>query len=178
MARRAASPPPFARAGRRRLRAGAGRIVLGVMCVGLLAVSRGGESVAGADGGVAPPAAEATSAAPAAVIEAAAAADHVGEECVVEMVVRAARALADKNICFLNSRKDRRAENNFTAVIFEDGLTRFRAAGIENPALHFLDRRIRVRGVVGVHGDRPQIVVEDPAQIELVESRDEPTAAD
>lgn len=97
------------------------------------------------------------------------AADHVGDECVVEMVVRAARALADQDICFLNSRRDRRDEDNFTAVIFKGGLERFRAAGIENPALHFLDRRIRVRGVIAEHKDRPQIVVEDPAQIEIVE---------
>lgn len=102
-------------------------------------------------------------------IDAAHAAEHLGEECIVEMVVRAARALADKDICFLNSRRDRRAEDNFTAVIFKDGLQRFREAGIENPALRFLDCRIRVRGVVGKHQDRPQIVVEDPAQIEVVQ---------
>lgn len=110
----------------------------------------------------------------AATIAADAAADHVGEECVVEMVVRAARVLADKDICFLNSRKDRRDEGNFTVVIFKDGLERFRDAGIENPALHFLDRRIRVRGVIGTHQDRPQIVVDDPTQIEVVEKPEEP----
>jgi hypothetical protein len=104
-----------------------------------------------------------------AVVAAADAGDHVGEECVVEMVVRAARALADKDVCFLNSEKDRRAEDNFTAVIFEEGLAKFRDAGIENPALHFLDRKIRVRGVVAEHKDQPQIVVRQPDQIEVVD---------
>ena len=104
----------------------------------------------------------------AAVVVAADAADHVGEECVVEMVVRAARALADKEICFLNSSQDRRDEDNFTVVIFKAGLEAFREAGIENPALHFLDKKIRVRGVVGEHKERPQIVVTDPGQIEVV----------
>ena len=97
------------------------------------------------------------------------AADHIGDECVVEMVVRAARALVDKDVCFLNSRKDRDSPANFTAVIFKQGLQRFREQGVENPALHFLDRKIRVRGVIGEHKDRPQIIVEDPAQIEFVE---------
>lgn len=122
------------------------------------------------------PAATAEAATPAAgpTIDDEAAAAHVGEECVVEMVVRAARTLDDSDICFLNSRKDRRDDHNFTAVIFKVGLERFRAAGIENPALHFLDRRVRVRGVIATHKDRPQIVVEDPDQIEVVE---EPAAA-
>lgn len=113
----------------------------------------------------APPAAVAPT-----VIDDAAAADHVGEECVVEIVVRAARTLDDAGMCFLNSRKDRREEGNFTAVIFKGGLERFKAAGIEDPANHFLDRRIRVRGVIATHKERPQIVVDEPAQIEVVDA--------
>jgi hypothetical protein len=103
------------------------------------------------------------------VIQADAAASHVGQEVCVEMVVRAARSLADKDMCFLNSRRDHRDAETFTVVIFKPGLERFGKAGIDNPALHFLDRKIRVRGTVGMHKDRPQIVVEDPAQIELVD---------
>ena len=133
----------------------------------------------GAAGQDAMPAAEAESAAPvgtadAAVgeaprIDASEAADHVGEECVVEMVVEAGRLLEDKNMCFLNTRKDRRAADNFTVVIFRRGLERFREADIEDPASHFLDRTIRVRGTVAEHKGQPQIVVEDPEQVELVE---------
>jgi hypothetical protein len=107
-------------------------------------------------------------------IDASEAADHVGEECVVEMVVEAGRLLEDKNMCFLNTRKDRRAADNFTVVIFRRGLERFREADIEDPASHFLDRTIRVRGTVAEHKGQPQIVVEDPEQVELVE---EPAAA-
>jgi len=109
------------------------------------------------------------------IIEAAEAADHVGEECVVEMVVRAARMFDDGGRCFLNSHKNHRDEDNFTVVIFRGGLARFREADIDDPADHFLDRTIRVRGVIAEHKDRPQIVVEDPEQIELVEK---PAAAE
>ena len=148
----------------------------------VLALARG---VAGQDG--APPADTAaptggaadadggeTAVAEATVVDASTAADHVGEECVVEMVVRAARLLEDKQMCFLNTREDRREADNFTVVIFRGGLARFREADIENPADHFRDRTIRVRGVVAEHKGQPQIVVEDPEQIELVE---EPAAA-
>lgn len=104
------------------------------------------------------------------------AAGHVGEECVVELVVRAARALADKRMCFLNSSRDRDAPGNFTVVIFKEGLARFRDAGIHNPALHFLDRTIRVRGVVASYKGRAQIVVDDPDQIELVDTDGQETS--
>jgi len=97
-----------------------------------------------------------------------AAASQAGQLCVVEMTVRSSRQLDDKETCFLNSAKDHRAEGNFTAVIFREGWARFREAGIDRPAEHFLDKEIRVRGVVSLRDERPQIVVSDPAQIEIV----------
>ena len=129
------------------------------------------ESAAGGEGSVA---GGETAVAEIPTIDAAEAGEHVGEECAVEMLVQAARLLEDKNMCFLNTRQDRREPDNFTVVIFRDGLTRFREADIEDPADHFLDRRIRVRGVIAEHKGQPQIVVEYPEQIELV---DEPAAA-
>ncbi len=111
-------------------------------------------------------------------ISAADAADHVGEECTVELTVRAARSLADKDMCFLNSSRNRRDDGNFTVVIFKAGLARFKDAGIENPALHFLDRTIRVRGTVAEFKGSAQIVVDDPAQIELVEADVEAAATE
>jgi hypothetical protein len=97
-----------------------------------------------------------------------AAASQAGQLCIVEMTVRSARQLDDKETCFLNSAKNHRDEGNFTAVIFRAGFARFREAGIDRPAEHFLDKEIRVRGVVSLRDERPQIVVEDPAQIEIV----------
>lgn len=94
---------------------------------------------------------------------------HVGERGDVEMVVRAARKLPEREICFLNSRKDHRATTTFTAVIFAEGLARFREAGIDNPALHFIDRKIRVRGLIEVREGRAQITVVHPDQVEVVE---------
>ena len=97
-----------------------------------------------------------------------AAASLAGQLCIVEMRVRSARQLDDKETCFLNSAKNHRDEGNFTAVIFREGWARFREAGIDQPADHFREKEIRVRGVVSLRDERPQIVVSDPAQIEIV----------
>lgn len=103
------------------------------------------------------------------------AASHDGKECTVEMTVRSARHLEDKEMCFLNSAKQHRGADNFTVVIFKTGLARLREAGIDAPADHYLERTIRVRGVVRLREEKPQIVVEAPDQIDLVE---EPAAGD
>jgi hypothetical protein len=97
------------------------------------------------------------------------AAAHDGKACTVEMTVRSARHLDDKEMCFLNSSKQHRDADNFTVVIFKTGLVRLGEAGIAAPADHYLDRTIRVRGVVQVRNEKPQIVIETPNQIELVE---------
>lgn len=101
---------------------------------------------------------------------------HAGEECTVELVVAAARKLPGKDVCFLNSKKDHRDEDNFTVVIFKDGLERLKGDGIENPAEHFLDATIRVRGVIEKRDGRPQIVVEEPGQIVVVTPAEEADA--
>ena len=91
-------------------------------------------------------------------------------------MVAAARKLPGKDVCFLNSKKDHRDEDNFTVVIFKDGLERLKGDGIENPAEHFLDATIRVRGVIEKRDGRPQIVVEEPGQIVVVTPAEEADA--
>jgi hypothetical protein len=98
---------------------------------------------------------------------------HVGKQVRVELVVASSRLMADRGVCFLNSRKDHRDDDNFTVVIFRDGLGRFAEAGIDDPAGRFDARTIRVRGTVAERNGKPQIVVELPDQIEIIESADE-----
>lgn len=120
---------------------------------------------------------EPASAVAVAAIPAAEALSHVGEECVVEFMVENGRKLDGKDVCFLNSLKDHREKGNFTAVIFRDGLARFAADGIENPADAFLGKTIRVSGLVAERSGQAQIVVESPTQIEVVEAAD-PVSSD
>jgi hypothetical protein len=130
-----------------------------------LAVSLWSPAAIAAEEAVAEPAA---AIAPVEAVTPAEAVAHAGEECTVELVVAAARKLPGKDVCFLNSKKDHRDEDNFTVVIFKDGLERLKGDGIENPAEHFLDAMIRVRGVIEKRDGRPQIVVEEPGQIVVV----------
>ena len=99
---------------------------------------------------------------------------HVGETCTIELVVRGGRRLADKNVCFLNSRKDHRADGTFTAVIFKAGLERLASDGIAEPDVHYLNATIRVHGLVEQRQGRAQIVVEEPGQIVVVEPATSP----
>jgi DNA/RNA endonuclease YhcR with UshA esterase domain len=97
---------------------------------------------------------------------------HVGKRVTVEFVVKAGRKLDDKEICFLNSKQDHREPGTFTAVIFRAGLIRFAADGVANPGEAFLGKTIRVSGTVEDRSGQAQIVVESPAQIELVDGDD------
>ena len=135
-----------------------------------LAVSPWSPAEIAAEEAVAEPAA---AIAPVEAVTPAEAVAHAGEECTVELVVAAARKLPGKDVCFLNSKKDHRDEDNFTVVIFKDGLERLKSDGIENPAEHFLDATIRVRGVIEKRDGRPQIVVEEPGQIVVVTPAEE-----
>jgi len=107
-------------------------------------------------------------------VEPADAARHVGQWCVVTMKVSSGRLMADAGRCYLNSRKDHRDKENFTAVIFRQGLEKFAKADIDDPAAHFLDKTIRVTGTIELYKDKPQIKVELVDQIEVVS--DEATA--
>lgn len=102
-------------------------------------------------------------------VEPGAAAGHVGEWCVVTMKVSSGRLMTDAGRCYLNSRKDHRDKENFTAVIFRQGLEKFSKAGIADPATHFLDKTIRVTGTIELYKEKPQIKVELVDQIEVVD---------
>ena len=59
-------------------------------------------------------------------------------------------------------------ENTFSCVINRDGALSLRNASIENPADHFRDKLIRVRGRVTLKDNIPRIEVSDAKQIEIV----------
>jgi DNA/RNA endonuclease YhcR with UshA esterase domain len=101
--------------------------------------------------------------------------EHIGDEVVVEFVVKGGRKLDDKEICFLNSNRDHRDSGTFTAVIFRTGLARYASDGIADPATEFQGKTIRVSGVVEERNGQAQIVVASPTQIELV-ADDEPVS--
>ncbi len=96
---------------------------------------------------------------------------HKDAKVTVEFTVAAGRELADKGICFLNSEKDHKLSSNFTAFITPAGLKKFKEeAKIEQPALHFFKKKIRVTGTVQLFKEQAEIKVESPEQIKIVEA--------
>jgi hypothetical protein len=103
------------------------------------------------------------------IVKPADAAKHLNGRCTVEFVVRAANVQpSTPPIGFLNSEADFRSADNFTVVVFDEGLQKFRASGVVDFARHFADKRIRVTGQVTERRERLQITVSDPKQIEIV----------
>lgn len=96
---------------------------------------------------------------------------HVGETCAITFRVRLARR-GDSPMCFLNSEADFRNDKNFTVVIFEAGLTKFKEAGVADPVKHFDGKKVRVTGKVEQYRGRPQIRVDEPKQLEILVETD------
>jgi DNA/RNA endonuclease YhcR with UshA esterase domain len=91
------------------------------------------------------------------------AAKKVGEKVTVELEVKSARK--GNGIAFLNSEADFKDEKNFTLFINKAGLEKFKEAKIEDPADHFKGKIVRATGKVTLYRERPQIIVEDAAQL-------------
>jgi DNA/RNA endonuclease YhcR with UshA esterase domain len=97
------------------------------------------------------------------------AANWVNERVTVEMLVKAAKNCPHCSQIFLDSEEDHHDPNNVAVAVTETGAARFKGARINDPALHFKGKTIRVTGVVTLKDNRPQIEVDDPGQLEAVE---------
>jgi alkaline phosphatase D len=91
---------------------------------------------------------------------------HLKQRCTVEMRVQATGT--GGGLIFLNSAASFRSEENFTVVLDKEAQAKLKEAGVESPRGHYQDRLIRVTGVLALFRERPQIVVSDPMQIEIV----------
>jgi DNA/RNA endonuclease YhcR with UshA esterase domain len=97
------------------------------------------------------------------------AAKLVGQKVTVEMEVTSTGK--SQGVFFLNSEEDHRSEKNFTAFINKDGAKKFGEAKIDDPAAHFKGKTVRVTGTVKLYREKPEIVVEDPEQIKVVDRK-------
>jgi hypothetical protein len=105
------------------------------------------------------------------VIPAAEVRNHVGQECTALMKVKASKDAAPRRTYFLDSEEDFHDRDNLSVVISYDHALKFREAGIDNPAEHYKDRTVRVTGKVIEEDEQIRIRVEDPKNIEIVESK-------
>ena len=95
------------------------------------------------------------------------AANRVNEQVTVEMLVRAAKNCPHCSQIFLDSEEDHHDPNNLAVAVTETGAARFKGARIDDPALQFKGKTIRVAGVVKLKDNRPRIEVDDPGKIEV-----------
>lgn len=65
-------------------------------------------------------------------------------------------------VCFLNF--DRNWKKYFTAVIFASDFAKFPA----HPEDHYLNRTVRVTGLIKEYQGKPEIIIKSPSQIEII----------
>jgi hypothetical protein len=93
----------------------------------------------------------------------------VNEEVTVEMLVKATKnRLEKRGEIYLDSEEDFRDKKNLGIVVTTTGAAKFKEAGIDDPAVPFKDKTIRVKGTVILKESRPRIEVDDPVQIQIV----------
>ena len=97
--------------------------------------------------------------------------NYVGEIKVVEgPVVSAKWASGSKGKpTFLNIGKPYPDPDRFTVVIWIDHRDKFVKEFPSNPETHFLDKTVRVKGLIETYKGNPQIVLSEPSKIWIVE---------
>jgi DNA/RNA endonuclease YhcR with UshA esterase domain len=96
------------------------------------------------------------------------AAKNIDKKCTVEMEVKSTGKSGNRRV-FLNSATNFRDKANFTVMLGRDVLAKFKKMKVEDPAEHFKGKTIRVTGTVKLYNNRPEIAVDDPSQITVVE---------
>ncbi len=94
------------------------------------------------------------------------AAMKVNQKVTVEMLVK---STGGKTNHFLNSEEDYKDAKNFTVFIPEDAVEKFQKAKIEDPKTYYKGKIVQVTGTVELYREKPQIKLEDPKQIKVVE---------
>jgi DNA/RNA endonuclease YhcR with UshA esterase domain len=98
------------------------------------------------------------------------AAKNIDKKCTVEMEVKSTGKVGNRRV-FLNSEANYRDGKNFTVMLGRDALAKFKKAKVEDAAAHFKGKTIRVTGTVKLYNNRPEIAVDDPSQITVVEKK-------
>jgi DNA/RNA endonuclease YhcR with UshA esterase domain len=99
------------------------------------------------------------------------AAKLVNKKCTVEMEVKSTGRSQRGGLIFLNSEANYRDGKNFTLLIDRKAADKLKKAGIADPAAHFKGKTVYVSGTVTLYQNRPQIQVEEPGQIKVVEKK-------
>jgi hypothetical protein len=94
---------------------------------------------------------------------------RLNEPVTVEMHIKRTKCCTCSSQFFLDCEDNKHHPKNLGLIITTAGVTEFKKTGIDDPANHFQDRTIRVRGVVILKEGLPYIEVDNPNHIEIVE---------
>jgi hypothetical protein len=94
------------------------------------------------------------------------AAKHIDERCCVQFLVRRAALSTGQNILFLNSETNYKADTNFTIVV--QGIERQGPTTVAELPTAYQGKTVRATGVVVLFQGRPEIIVSDLTQVEVV----------
>jgi DNA/RNA endonuclease YhcR with UshA esterase domain len=99
------------------------------------------------------------------------AAKHVDEKVTLEMEVKSVGMSKTGGVAFLNSAEDFRDKGNFTVFLGKDAVEKLKKANGDDLAAHFKGKTVRVTGTVKLYREKPEIVVDDPDQLQVVEKK-------
>lgn len=86
---------------------------------------------------------------------------YYGKFAVVEGTV--VKTYKTNKVCFLNFHPD--YKRYFTAVIFASSFSKFPSS----PDIYYKNKKVRVKGTVKEYQGKPEIIVNTPSQIEIIE---------
>jgi len=92
----------------------------------------------------------------------------LNKEVTLEMKVVATGESKKGDLVFLNSALDRTSDDNFTVVLNKDAQASLAKTGVALPRTSFDGQTIRVVGTLSLFNGRPQIMVSDAKQIQVV----------
>ena len=95
------------------------------------------------------------------------AAKKVNEKVTVEMEVK---STGGGSVWFLNSEADFKDEKNFTLFVPATTVEMFKKSKIEDHT-HFKGKTVQVTGTVTLYREKPQIKIEEPDQIKIIEKK-------
>jgi DNA/RNA endonuclease YhcR with UshA esterase domain len=96
------------------------------------------------------------------------AAKKVNEKVTVQFQVKSVGGTTNG---YLNSETDYKDAKNFTVFLPKETIEKFKEMKIDDPRAHFKDKTIQVSGTIMLYKEKPQIKVEAPDQIKIVEKK-------
>jgi alkaline phosphatase D len=106
------------------------------------------------------------------LLTAAAIKKHLDQKCTVVFKVRNTGTSSGSKLFFLNSATDRFHDENFTVVVQPEAQKKIKEGGVTDLRKHFLNQTVQVSGTLSLYQDRPQIIVTDPAQVQVLTKKD------